>query len=48
MSQPRARTRSKRLEDVRAEMSFHILADNMRRAINILGVPAIVAALEVS
>jgi hypothetical protein len=38
----------KRLENVRAEMSLHVLAYNMRRAINVLGVPAIVAALEAS
>lgn len=35
----------KRLENVRTEMSLHVLAYNMRRAINVLGVPAMVAAL---
>jgi hypothetical protein len=38
----------KRLENVKTEMSLHVLAYNMKRAINILGVPAITAALETS
>jgi hypothetical protein len=38
----------KRLENVQTEMSLHVLAYNMRRAINILGVPAMMAALETS
>ena len=38
----------KRLENVKTEMSLHVLAYNMKRAINILGVPAIMAALETS
>jgi len=36
----------KRLPNVQAEMSLHVLAYNLRRAINILGVPAIVAKLQ--
>jgi len=35
----------KRLENVKTEMSLHVLAYNMRRAINLRGVPALVAAL---
>ena len=38
----------KRLENVQTEMSLHILAYNMKRAINILGVPAMMAALQAS
>ncbi len=38
----------KRLENVQTEMSLHVLAYNMRRAINILGVPAMMAALKTS
>jgi transposase len=38
----------KRLENVQTEMSLHVLAYNMKRAINILGVPAMMAALETS
>ena len=36
----------KRLPNVQAEMSLHVLAYNLRRAINVLGVPAIVAQLQ--
>jgi len=35
-----------RLPNVQAEMSLHVLAYNLRRAINILGVPKIVAQLQ--
>lgn len=38
----------KRLENVQTEMSLHVLAYNMRRAINILGVSAMMAALQAS
>ena len=36
----------KRLPNVRTEMSLHVLAYNLRRAINIVGVPAIIAKLQ--
>ncbi len=36
----------KRLPNVQAEMSLHVLAYNLRRAINILGVPKIVEQLQ--
>ena len=36
----------KRLPNVQAEMSLHVLAYNLKRAISVLGVPAIVAHLE--
>jgi len=36
----------KRLPNVQAEMSLHVLAYNLRRAINVLGVPIIVAKLQ--
>ena len=36
----------KRLPNVQTEMSLHVLAYNLRRAINVLGVPAIVAKLQ--
>jgi transposase len=36
----------KRLANVKAEMSLHVLAYNMKRAINVLGVPQIVAQLQ--
>ncbi|MFQ5645195.1 MAG: IS1182 family transposase [Thiogranum sp.] len=36
----------KRLPNVQTEMSLHVLAYNLKRAINILGVPAIVAQLQ--
>jgi hypothetical protein len=36
----------KRLANVQTEMSLHVLAYNLRRAINVLGVPAIVAKLQ--
>jgi transposase len=36
----------KRLPNVRAEMSLHVLAYNLKRAISVLGVPAILAKLE--
>jgi len=36
----------KRLPNVQAEMSLHVLAYNLRRAINILGVPKIMAQLQ--
>jgi len=39
---------TKRLENVKTEMSLHVLAYNMKRAINVLGVPAMMAALETS
>ncbi len=35
----------KRLPNVQAEMSLHVLAYNLRRAINILGVPKIMEQL---
>ncbi len=38
----------KRLPSVQAEMSLHVLAYNMKRAINVLGVPALMAALQTS
>ena len=37
---------TKQLLNVKTEMSLHVLAYNLRRAINILGVPAIVAKLQ--
>ena len=36
----------KRLPNVRAEMSLHVLAYNLRRAINVLGVPKILEQLQ--
>ena len=36
----------KRLPNVQAEMSLHVLAYNFRRAINVLGVPKIMAHLQ--
>jgi len=36
----------KRLPNVQTEMSLHVLAYNLKRAINVLGVPAIVAKLQ--
>ena len=36
----------KRLPNVQTEMSLHVLAYNLRRAINILGVPTIIAQLQ--
>ncbi|MEE8343949.1 MAG: IS1182 family transposase [Woeseiaceae bacterium] len=36
----------KRLPNVRAEMSLHVLAYNLRRVINILGVPKLIAELQ--
>jgi len=36
----------KRLPNVQAEMSLHVLAYNMRRAINILGTEKIMAKLQ--
>ncbi len=36
----------KRLPNVRAEMSLHVLAYNLRRVINILGVPKPSAELQ--
>ena len=36
----------KRLPNVQTEMSLHVLAYNLRRAINILGVPKIIAQLQ--
>jgi hypothetical protein len=36
----------KRLENVQAEMSLHVLAYNLKRAISVLGVPAILAKLQ--
>ena len=36
----------KRLENVQAEMSLHVLAYNLTRVINIIGVPAIMAKLQ--
>ncbi len=38
----------KRLPNVQAEMSLHVLAYNLRRAINILGVPRIMAQLQMA
>ena len=38
----------KRLPNVRAEMSLHVLAYNLRRVINILGVPKLIAELQVA
>jgi hypothetical protein len=37
---------TKRLPNVQAEMSLHVLAYNLRRAINVLGVPKIMAQLQ--
>ncbi len=36
----------KRLPNVRAEMSLHVLAYNLRRVINIIGVPKLIAELQ--
>jgi hypothetical protein len=36
----------KRLPNVQAEMSLHVLAYNLRRAINILGTEKIIAQLK--
>ena len=36
----------KRLRNVQTEMSLHVLAYNLRRAINILGVPRIMEQLQ--
>jgi len=36
----------KRLPNVQAEMSLHVLAYNLRRVINILGVPKLIAELQ--
>ena len=36
----------KRLPNVRTEMNLHVLAYNLRRAINIVGVPAIIEKLQ--
>jgi len=36
----------KRLENVQAEMGLHVLAYNMKRAINVLGVPQIIEQLQ--
>jgi transposase len=36
----------KRLPNVRAEMSLHVLAYNLRRVINLLGVPKLIAELQ--
>jgi transposase len=38
----------KRLPNVQAEMSLHVLAYNMRRAINVLGVAKIMEQLQVA
>ena len=35
----------RRLKNVKTEMSLHVLAYNMKRAINILGVSALIEAL---
>jgi hypothetical protein len=37
---------TKRLANVQAEMSLHVLAYNLRRAINVLGVPKIMGQLQ--
>ncbi len=37
----------KRLSNVRTEMSLHVLSYNMKRAINILGVPGLLQAMGV-
>ena len=37
---------TKRLPNVQAEMSLHVLTYNLRRAINILGVPKIMEQLQ--
>jgi hypothetical protein len=37
---------TKRLPGVKSEMSLHILAYNMKRAINVLGAEKIIAALQ--
>jgi hypothetical protein len=36
----------KRLPNVQTEMSLHVLAYNLRRAINVLGVPKIIEQLQ--
>ena len=36
----------KRLPNVQTEMSLHVLAYNLRRAINVLGVPRIMEQLQ--
>ena len=36
----------KRVENVQAEMSLHVLAYNLKRAISVLGVPVILAKLQ--
>ena len=38
----------KRLPNVQAEMSLHVLAYNLKRAINVLGVPKIMEQLQVA
>jgi len=38
----------KRLPNVQAEMRLHVLAYNLRRAINVLGVPKIIKQLQVA
>ncbi len=37
--------RTRRLANVRTEMSLHVLADNMKRAVAVLGTPALMAAM---
>jgi transposase len=36
----------KRMPNVQAEMSLHVLAYNLKRVINIVGVPALMAQLQ--
>jgi len=41
----RAHFRTRRLANVATEMSLHILAYNLKRAIAVLGTPALIAAM---
>jgi transposase len=42
----RAHFRTRRLANVATEMSLHILAYNLKRAIAVLGIPALIAAMQ--
>ena len=37
--------RTRRLANVRTEMSLHVLAYNLKRAVAVLGTPALMAAM---
>ncbi len=36
----------RRLKNVAAEMTLHVLTNNMTRVINLIGMPALIAAME--